>query len=62
VQMQQGVLHFRVKGKRDKIRYIHVNPEASRLIDEYLELAGHSTDKNGPLFRPQSFVGVGKIS
>jgi integrase/recombinase XerD len=52
VQMRQGVLHFRVKGKRDKIRYIPVNPEALRLIDEYLELAGHSTDKNGPLFRP----------
>lgn len=52
LQMRQGVLHFRVKGKRDKIRYLPVNAEALRLIDEYLELAGHSTDKNGPLFRP----------
>jgi integrase/recombinase XerD len=52
VQMRQGVLHFKVKGKRDKIRYIPVNPEALRLMDDYLESAGHSLDKNGPLFRP----------
>jgi integrase/recombinase XerD len=52
LQMRQGVLHFRISGKRDKIRYLPVNAEALRLIDEYLELAGHGSEKGGALFRP----------
>jgi site-specific recombinase XerD len=39
LQMRQGVLHFKITGKRDKISYLPVNAEALRLIDEYLELA-----------------------
>lgn len=31
-------MHFRVKGKRDKIRFVPVHPMVLRLIGEYLEL------------------------
>ncbi len=29
-----------------------MHPMAQRLIDEYLEAAGHRDDQKGPLFRP----------
>jgi integrase/recombinase XerD len=46
---RQGVGHFRIKGKRDKIRFVPIHAAAQRLIEEYLTLAAHTT---GPLFRP----------
>jgi integrase/recombinase XerD len=52
IQSRQGVMHFRVKGKRDKIRFVPVHVTAQQLIQEYLALAGHSEDAAGPLFRP----------
>jgi integrase/recombinase XerD len=62
LQSRQGVMHFRIKGKRDKIRFIPVDPMTLRLIAEYLEmlakhgggLEGEDKDKDmdGPLFRP----------
>jgi integrase/recombinase XerD len=35
-QSRQGVVHFRVKGKRDKIRLVPVHVTAQRLTEEYL--------------------------
>jgi site-specific recombinase XerD len=57
LQSRQGVMHFRVKGKRDKIRFIPAHPTAQRLIAEYLEALKQSAgltelDLDGPLFRP----------
>ena len=52
VQSRQGVVHFRIQGKRDKIRFIPVHPHAQRLIEEYLAMAGHALDAPGPVFRP----------
>ncbi|MBC7820657.1 MAG: tyrosine-type recombinase/integrase [Planctomycetaceae bacterium] len=52
MQSRQGVVHFRVRGKREKIRFVPVHTAAQRLIEEYLTLAGHGTDMGGPLFRP----------
>jgi len=49
---REGVPHFRVHGKRDKIRFIPVNAGAQRLIEEYLVAAGHRSDADGALFRP----------
>jgi site-specific recombinase XerD len=49
---REGVLHFRVHGKRAKIRFIPVNAAAQRLIEEYLAAAGHRSDSDGALFRP----------
>jgi integrase/recombinase XerD len=34
MQSRQGVMHFRVKGKRDKIRFVPMHPMAQRLIEE----------------------------
>ena len=52
LQSRQGVLHFRVKGKRGKVRFVPVQVLAQRLIEEYLALAGHSADASGAVFRP----------
>src|SRR4051794_24478689 len=52
VESRQRVMHFRVKGKRDKIRYVPAHAAAQRLIGEYLAMAGHEEDTAGPLFRP----------
>lgn len=52
IQSREGVKHFKVKGKRDKIRYVPLHPLAQRLIDNYLAVAGHGEDNAGPLFRP----------
>ena len=57
VQSRQGVMHFRVKGKRDKIRFVPVHPMVLRLIGEYLEMGKHGgavshESMDSPLFRP----------
>jgi integrase/recombinase XerD len=49
---RQGVMHFRIKGKRAKIRFVPVNAAAQRTIEAYLSMAGHRADLDGPLFRP----------
>jgi integrase/recombinase XerD len=50
MQSRQGVLHFRVQGKRGKVRFVPVHVLAQRLIEEYLALAGHAADASGPCF------------
>lgn len=52
LQSRQGVPHFRVEGKGDKVRYLPANPAAIRLIEAYLDKTGHRAKKEGPLFRP----------
>jgi site-specific recombinase XerC len=52
IQSLQSVMHFRIKGKRDKFRFVSVHATALRLIDEYLMLAGRRDHAAGPLFRP----------
>ena len=52
LQSRQGVMHFKVKGKRGKIRFVPAHAQAQRLIESYLLMAGHAEDKDGPLFRP----------
>src|SRR6202035_1134776 len=41
IHSRQGVMHFRIKGKRDKIRFVPVHAMALRLIGEYLEMGKH---------------------
>ena len=41
MQSRQGVMHFRIKGKRDKIRFVPVHPMVQRLIEEYLAAGKH---------------------
>jgi len=52
MQSRQGVRHFRIRGKRDKVRFVPIHAAAQRLIEEYLARAGHGADVGGPLFRP----------
>lgn len=52
LQQREGVLHLRVEGKGSKIRFIPVAAKAARLIQAYLDQAGHGDDLQGPLFRP----------
>lgn len=52
MQSRQGVMHFRIKGKRDKVRFVPIHASAQRLVEEYLGAAGHGPDVAGPLFRP----------
>jgi integrase/recombinase XerD len=60
MQSRQGVMHFRIKGKRDKIRFVPTHPMAQRLIEEYLALAGHA-DATGPVFRPVTNNRTGEL-
>jgi integrase/recombinase XerD len=57
VQSRQGDMHFQVRGKRGKIRFVPIHPMALRLIGEYLEAGKHGgavshESLESPLFRP----------
>ena len=52
LQQREGVLQFRIEGKGGKIRFVPVAAKAARLIQVYLDAAGHGGDLAGPLFRP----------
>ena len=51
IQNRQGVMHLRIKGKRDEVRFVPMRPSAQRLIEKYLALAGHGQDSPGPVLR-----------
>lgn len=52
MQTREGIMHFRVEGKRDKIRFVPMHPIAQRLIAEYLTKMIHGGAAESPLFRP----------
>ncbi len=52
LQQREGILHLRIEGKGGKIRFVPVAAKAARLIQAYLDAAGHGNDGAGPLFRP----------
>ena len=62
LQQREGVLHFRIEGKGDKIRFLPVAAKAARLVKEYLEVAGHGDDLTGPLFRPVKNNSTGTLN
>lgn len=62
VQQREGVLHLRIEGKGDKIRFVPVAAKAARLIQEYLEAAGHGGETMGPLFRPVKNNSTGTLN
>jgi site-specific recombinase XerD len=61
LQTREGVMHFRIHGKRSKIRFIPVNPAALRMIENYLLLAKHRNDSDGALFRPVKNNRTGRL-
>ncbi len=57
MQSREGVMHFRVRGKRDKIRFVPIHPAVLRLIAEYLQAGKQGGGKEHKsleetLFRP----------
>ena len=58
MQTREGVMHFRIKGKGDKIRFVPAHPTAQRLISEYLDVLKaasrslEAADLESALFRP----------
>ena len=62
IEQREGVLHLRIFGKGDKIRFVPVAAKAARLIKEYLEAAGHGNDLIGPLFRPVKNNSTGTLA
>jgi integrase/recombinase XerD len=62
LQHREGVLHLRIEGKGDKIRFVPVAAKAARLVKEYLETAGHGDDLGGPLFRPVKNNSTGTLA
>jgi integrase/recombinase XerD len=51
VQSREGVMHFRLKGMRDKIRFVLAQAMAQRLIMDCLTMAGHGANTAAPVFR-----------
>lgn len=57
MQSRQGVMHFQIRGKRDKIRFVPIHPMVLRLIADYLEMGKHGGGQehkslDEALFRP----------
>jgi site-specific recombinase XerD len=48
---REGIKHLTIQGKGGKIRFVPAHPRAIRLIEEYLQGAGHGNSKGSPLFR-----------
>jgi integrase/recombinase XerD len=59
---RKGVPHLTVSGKGGKTRYLPLHPGTNRLITDYLDAAGHSTDDNGALFRPVKNNATGRLN
>ena len=56
-QERSGVAHLRVQGKGGKLRYVPAHPHSLRLIDEYLQAAGHGQDADQAGIRKSENLG-----
>ena len=66
LQSREGVMHFRIHGKRSKIRFVPVHPMVLRLIGEYLQMGKHGGGQehkslDEALFRPVKNNRTGKL-
>jgi site-specific recombinase XerD len=59
---RRGIKHLAVRGKRSKLRFLPVAPEAIARIEEYLLFAGHAADADGPLFRATKHKTIGPLN
>ncbi|WP_349606865.1 tyrosine-type recombinase/integrase [Cupriavidus sp. DF5525] len=58
VLLRSGLLHFRVHGKGGKIRHLPLHPQAAERLYTYLELAGHGSTPDAPLFQSLRTAGA----
>ena len=49
---RRGVPHLRIHGKGQKIRFLPLHPASAERLHAYLEVAGHGTTPDAPLFQP----------
>jgi site-specific recombinase XerD len=61
-QERRGVPHFRIHGKRSKVRYVPIHPVTQQHIHDYLSTAGHGGEQDGALFRPVKNNVSGKLN
>ncbi|HEX7911978.1 MAG TPA: tyrosine-type recombinase/integrase [Paraburkholderia sp.] len=52
IHARRGVLHLRIHGKGNKLRYLPLHAGSAERIQAYLEVAGHGETPNAPLFQP----------
>ena len=52
IEHRQGIPHFIVYGKRDRIRYVPIHPAATRLMNAYRAMDCRIEEPYSPLFRP----------
>ncbi|MFM0557865.1 tyrosine-type recombinase/integrase, partial [Paraburkholderia sediminicola] len=52
IHARRGVLHLRIHGKGNKLRYLPLHAGSAERIHAYLEMAGHGEIPNAPLFQP----------
>ncbi|WP_438390491.1 tyrosine-type recombinase/integrase [Caballeronia sp. DA-9] len=52
IHARRGVLHLRIHGKGNKLRYLPLHAGSAERIHAYLEVAGHGEIPNAPLFQP----------
>lgn len=52
IHARRGVLHLRIHGKGNKLRYLPLHAGSAERIHAYLEVAGHGETPNAPLFQP----------
>jgi len=58
IHERRGVRHLRIHGKGNKLRYVPLHPASAERIHAYLEVAGHGTTPNAPLFQPARKTGA----
>jgi len=52
IHARRGVLHLRVHGKGNKLRYLPLHAGSAERIHAYLEVAAHGETPDAPLFQP----------
>jgi site-specific recombinase XerD len=55
---RRGVPHLRIHGKGSKPRHVPLHPASAERLHMYLEVAGHGTSPDSPLFQPIRATGA----
>ncbi|MBK3744186.1 tyrosine-type recombinase/integrase [Paraburkholderia aspalathi] len=55
---RRGVPHLRIHGKGSRVRCVPLHPASAERIHTYLEVAGHGSPPDAPLFQPVRATGA----